>query len=79
MCIINCFCCSPPNHFLSIYSPDDYVKKVESIDGVNVLDFYPIFSEKYEGLYVDGAHFNVRGNYLVAKEISEFIKNKGLL
>jgi len=69
----------PEYHYPAIYSPDSYVKKLKSIDGVNVLNFYPIFADKYEGLYVDKSHFNAKGNSLVAQEVFKFIKSKGLL
>ena len=69
----------PEYHYPDNYSPEDYVKKLESIDGVSVLDFYPIFADKYQELYVDLTHFNVRGNYLIAQKVFEFIKIRGLL
>ena len=69
----------PQYHYPNNYSPEDYEKKLESIDGVSVLNFYPIFADKYQELYVDKTHFNVRGNYLIAKRVFEYIKNRGLL
>ena len=69
----------PQFHYPDVYSPDDYVKKLESIEGVNVLNFYPIFADGYKEMYVDGVHYNVMGNNLVAKEVYGYIKRKGLL
>ena len=64
----------PEYHYPRAHYLKRYVEKLKSLDGVKVLDFYPILKEKYKTIYVDGAHLNVEGNEIVAREIKNFIE-----
>ena len=66
-------------HYPDLYSPDEFLGRLKSLDGIEILNFYPLLSDKYKDLYLDGSHFTKEGNEIVAQEVLKYINAKGLL
>jgi hypothetical protein len=56
-----------------------YVRQLEKIEGVHVLNLYNIIEPRRKELYVDGSHFNKEGNKIVATEIYQYLNKNQLL
>ena len=56
-----------------------YFGGVGKLKNVHILNLHPSLKENYKDIYVDGLHFNKKGNKIIARSVYQFVRKKKLL